>query len=150
GVLFLFTPKWLVSIVAKYVPGTREHEKSQQDYARKVRDIVSGRIAQFSDVFNQLSSSFKTLGDMNNDARTEMNNFINVIADQSCETCPRRKKCWADDYHRTYQFMAEMMNAIDENPDLSRRHIRPEWKSSCIRTEAVLDAMKQQYVIYLH
>src|SRR5699024_10098747 len=31
--LFIFTPKWIVSIVAKYVPGTREHEKSQQDYA---------------------------------------------------------------------------------------------------------------------
>lgn len=151
--LFLFTPKWLISIIAKYVPGTREHEKTQQDYALKVRDVVSGRIAQFSDVFNQLSSSFTMLGDRlptTDDEREKMDEFIQSVAMKSCEVCPRRNKCWSEDLHQTYRYMTEMMNAIDHDPEMSTKEIHIEWKNACIKTDTVLEAMKQQYVLYVH
>ena len=41
-VLFLLLPKRFIATVAKYVPGTQEHARSQLDYARRMRDVVSG------------------------------------------------------------------------------------------------------------
>src|SRR5690606_4813159 len=60
-ILFLLTPRSIIQTLAVYVPGTQENLKSHYDYARRVRDITAERVRQFSEVFRQLSGSFKQL-----------------------------------------------------------------------------------------
>jgi len=61
ALLFLLTPRSMVKTLAKFVPGTQENMKTHYEYARRVRDITAGRVEQFSEVFRQLSKSFKQL-----------------------------------------------------------------------------------------
>ncbi|UJF33108.1 stage II sporulation protein E [Paenibacillus hexagrammi] len=148
--LFLLTPRSLIHMLAKYVPGTQENLKSQQDYARRVRDITAGRVQQFSEVFRQLSRSFKQITTEGTDIRKEedVGHFMNAVVHKTCESCWKKSQCWDQKFYQTYTYMTDMMTAIESKEDVGKRDILPDWKKLCIRTDQVLEVMKQQYGLY--
>ncbi|MGG1514625.1 stage II sporulation protein E [Paenibacillus oryzisoli] len=149
-VLFLLTPRSLIGMLAKYVPGTQENLKSQQDYAKRVRDVTAGRVEQFSEVFRQLSRSFKQLTTDDSVTRREedVGHFMDAVASKACESCWKKSQCWDQRFYQTYTYMTDMMTQIEEKETMTKKQIPSEWKKVCIRTEQVLDVMKQQYGLY--
>lgn len=152
AVLFGLTPRALVGHIARFIPGTRDYVKSQHEYARKVRDITAGRVEQFSEVFRQLSASFKPvdLADGPTGREEEAAHFMNEVARRACSNCFKRKQCWDDKFYRTYTYMTEMMGAVEAQPDMGKEAIRGDWKQACVKTEKVLDVMKHQFEMYKH
>ncbi len=57
--LFLMTPRSLLRFDRQICTWTRQNMKSQYDYAKRVRAMTASRVNQFSEVFRQLSQSFK-------------------------------------------------------------------------------------------
>jgi stage II sporulation protein E len=151
-VIFLFTPRSVIQTIAKYVPGTQENIKSQHDYAKRVRDITAGRVEQFSEVFRQLSRSFKQFTNEGQSEQREeaVGHFMNSVAQRSCSSCWKRNQCWDEKFYRTYKYMTDMMTAVEVNPEMSKRDIPIEWKQACVKTEQVMDIMKYQYDHYKH
>ncbi|MCZ8517582.1 stage II sporulation protein E [Paenibacillus filicis] len=150
--LFLLTPRSVIQMLAKYVPGTQENLKSQHDYAKRVRDVTAGRVEQFSEVFRQLSRSFKqiTVDAQPLQKEEEVGHFMNAVAEKSCSTCWKRKQCWDDKFYQTYKFMTDMMTEVELRESMTRKDILPEWKRQCVKPDQVLDLMKQQYDLYKH
>ncbi len=148
--LFLLTPRSMLRTVAKYVPGTAENVKSHHDYARRVRDITAGRVEQFSEVFRQLSRSFTFVSQEHDPARKEedVGHFMNAVAGKACASCWKQKQCWDDKFYSTYTYMTDMMTCIELQPDFGKKQIKQEWKQSCVKTDVVLEVMKQQYEHY--
>ncbi|MDF2724975.1 MAG: stage sporulation protein [Paenibacillus sp.] len=151
-VLFLLTPASVIKTIAKYVPGSQEHTKSQHDYAKRVREVTANRVEQFSAVFRQLSSSFKQLTHVDEQTLKdkEVEHFMNAVASKACSTCWKRKQCWDDKFYDTYKYMTDMMSAIDKRESFPKKDIPMEWKLVCIRTDQVLNLMKQQYGLFKH
>nr|WP_231571343.1 stage II sporulation protein E [Paenibacillus sp. VKM B-2647] len=159
-VLFMLTPRSIVQVMAKYVPGTQENLKSQQDYVRRVRDLTASRVEQFSEVFRQLARSFKqvTVDSQAVRREEEVGHFMNEVAARTCESCWKKKQCWEDKFYATYKYMTDMMTEIEVRDaaskdgtaagSMTKKDIRPEWKSLCVRTDKVLEVMKQQYSQY--
>jgi stage II sporulation protein E len=149
-VLFLLTPKSVIQTVAKYVPGTQENLKTQQDYAKRVRDITANRVEQFSEVFKQLSKSFKQLtGQEAQMAKEEeVGHFMNAVANKACSHCWKKSKCWDEQFYPTYKYMTDMMTSIEEDPGFGKKNIPSEWKKTCVKTDNVLELMKSQYEMY--
>ncbi len=150
--LFLLTPKEAVKVLAKYVPGTQENMKSHYEYAKRVRDITAGRVEQFSQVFQQLSKSFRQLTEegMERKKEEEVSHFMNAVANKSCMSCWKKQQCWDRQFYDTYKFMTEMMTAVEKNEHFSRKDIQQEWRKACQRPDQVLEVMKQQYTLYRH
>lgn len=146
--LFMMTPKSVIQSIAKYVPGTQEHTKTQQDYAKRVRHVIANRIQQFSTVFSQLSRSFSHGTDQEKYRHREIHHFVNSVAERSCATCWKQKECWSDHMDRTYIYMKEMMSAIEQNPSIHTKDILKSWKQVCVKPQQVLELMKQNYVHY--
>ncbi|MCI3923256.1 stage II sporulation protein E [Paenibacillus sp. TRM 82003] len=148
--LFLLTPKGMIRTIAKYVPGTPEHAKSQQDYVRRVRDITADRVMQFSDVFKQLSKSFGQLTEKNQllQQEAEMGHFVNAVTAEACATCFKRTTCWESDFYKTYKYMTDMMTEVEIRPEFTRDDIRAEWRQACHKTDRVLSVLQKQYEKY--
>ncbi|GIQ67293.1 stage II sporulation protein E [Xylanibacillus composti] len=151
-VLFLLTPRSLLRAIARYVPGTAEHAKTQHDYAKRVREVTANRVTQFSEVFRQLSSSFAAMPVSSEEERKEeeIGHFMNAVADKSCATCWKRTQCWDQKFYQTYKYMTDMMTEIEANPRMGKKDIRGEWERACVKTEQVMETMKQQYDLYKH
>ncbi len=148
--MFLLTPRSMIQMLAKYVPGTQENLKSQHDYAKRVRDITASRVQQFSEVFRQLSRSFKqiTADTQPVQKEEEVGHFMNSVAERSCAGCRKRGTCWDQRFYHTYKLMTDMMTEVELNPALTVRELNPDWKKACIKPDQVLNVMKQQYDLY--
>ncbi|EOS53278.1 stage II sporulation protein E [Paenibacillus barengoltzii] len=149
---FLLTPKKTVQVIAKYVPGTQEHAKTQHEYAKRVRDITAGRVAQFSQVFKQLARSFGQVSSTGEIAKRgeEIDHFMNAVTQGACATCFRKNTCWEGRFYQTYKLMTEMMTAIEEKPDITPDELPARWLKMCAKTDQVLDIMKHEYDLYQH
>jgi len=148
--LFMLTPRSVLNVLAKYVPGTAEHAKSQQDYARRVRDATAGRVEQFSQVFRQMALSFRQLTSDNLSMQKEndVGHFMNAVSDRTCANCPRRTKCWDQSFYETYRYMTDMMTEIEVKDRFDKKDIPHAWRKLCVRADSVLDVMKEQYALY--
>jgi len=151
-VLFFITPKGIIHILARFIPGSQEHTRTQHDYARRIRDITADRVEQFSEVFKQLAASFKQFAHEGESMKRDedVSHFMNEIARKSCSSCWKRTQCWDEKFYRTYTFMTEMMGAIEDNPNIGKKEIRGEWRQACVKTEQIMDQMKRQYEVYKH
>lgn len=151
-VLFLLTPRSIISAIAKYVPGTADHSRSQHEYARRVRDITAERVTQFSQVFRQLSSSFGQIpraGEAGTSDR-EMGDFMSAVTEGVCSGCIRKSHCWDAKFYQTYRYMTDMMTTVEECPEVTAAQLPPEWSRLCGKTGDVLEVMKGQYDLYQH
>jgi len=151
-VLFLLTPRSIVRTIAKYVPGTQEHVKSQHEYAKRVRDVTAQRVSQFSEVFRQLSRSFGQVSGVNETVKREekVGHFMNAVGEKSCSSCHRREMCWDGKFYQTYKMMTEMMTVVEEGKKLHKKDVPKEWSTHCIKSQQLMDVMTQQYEMYRH
>nr|WP_245699814.1 stage II sporulation protein E [Paenibacillus glacialis] len=151
-VLFMITPKTVIGMISKYVPGTQDHTKSQHEYAKRVRDLTADRVTQFSQVFRQLSQSFgQVSGAEEVSKRTEeMDHFMNSVTQGTCSGCFKNQHCWDTKFYQTYKYMTDMMSAVEGNPDISSDKLPHEWHRVCHKTGDVLAVMKKQYHLYQH
>lgn len=150
--LFFLTPKAITQLLARFIPGTQEHTRTQHDYAKRIRDITANRVEQFSEVFRQLAASFKQFAHEGESMKRDedVSHFMNDIARKSCSSCWKRTQCWDEKFYRTYTFMSEMMSAIEDHPTISKKEIRGEWRQACVKTEQIMELMKRQYEVYKH
>lgn len=149
-VLFLLTSRSIVQALAKYVPGTQENMKTHYEYAKRVRDITASRVQQFSEVFRQLSKSFKQLTAEGQDKKREeeVGHFMNAVANKTCVSCWKKNQCWDKQFYVTYKYMTEMMTEVETKESFNKNEIWRDWKKVCAKTEHVLDVMKQQFSMY--
>jgi stage II sporulation protein E len=151
-ILFLLTPQSLLTAIARYVPGTHEHTKTQHEYARRVRDVTAQRVSQFSEVFRQLSRSFGQISEYEGQAgrNGESDHFMNAVAERTCSNCYRKDLCWEGRFYQTYKVMTEMMSSVEENRRVEGRDIPKAWSAACVKPHQVLAVMQQQYELYKH
>ncbi|WP_116192575.1 stage II sporulation protein E [Paenibacillus taihuensis] len=156
AIMLMLTPKSMIRVISKYVPGTQEHVKSQHEYARRVRDVTAQRVSQFSEVFRQLSRSFGQFGNVDERGTTDekekreevVNHFMNIVADRTCSSCHRRELCWEGKFYETYKMMTGMMTAVQEGRRTTPKEVPREWSTHCIKTPQVLSVMLQQHEVY--
>ncbi|MBP1938453.1 stage II sporulation protein E [Paenibacillus sediminis] len=150
--LFFITPKGIIAMIARYVPGTQDYSHSQHEYAKRIRDLTADRVTQFSQIFKQLSRSFGQLATVGENVGRgeELNYFMNAVSETTCAGCYRRTQCWDMKFYQTYKYMTDMMSSIEENPDMTKTDIPAEWNRVCAKPDQVLDVMKQQYDLYKH
>ncbi|EXX85046.1 stage II sporulation protein E [Paenibacillus darwinianus] len=152
AVLFMLTPRVLLRTIARFVPGTAEHTKTQYEYARRVRDVTAQRVAQFSEVFRQLSRSFGQTLETDAWQRKEddKTHFMNAVAERSCATCFRKDLCWEAKFYQTYKVMTDMMSSVEQNRRAVTKELPKEWTTHCVRPHQVLAVMRQQYDLFEH
>ena len=145
-ILFMLTPKKMIAALARWVPGTQEYTHSQYDYHRHIRDMTADRVHQFSNIFKQLSYSFRPLMGKNSHLDDqEASGPMGVVMNKICAQCYRRQTCWEREENKTIELFTDMIAHIESNPAINKNDIVPEWKWHCHKTDRVLTLLKQQH-----
>jgi stage II sporulation protein E len=149
--LFLLTPNMFISGVAKYIPGTPEYTNEQQKYMRKMRDVTSQRVSQFSKVFQALSKSFSQLEKQNlgeEESERELDYFLSNVTEKTCQTCFKKEKCWTRNFNTTYESMEEIIHEMDQNNGVVFPKTGRDWEKYCTKSKKVMDAIHQELTFY--
>ncbi len=150
--IFFLTPKDLISNLARYIPGTHEYSKDQQQYLRKIRDVTAGKVEQFSNLFQTLSQSFQTEmkeGGNEEGPDKQMDYFLSEVTEKTCQTCFKKERCWVQNFSKTYDSMQNLMLETEKNGHVKDKILANEWKKYCIRSEKVVEVIKQEHSHYL-
>ena len=148
--LLIITPASLIENVAKYIPGTTEFSNEQQKYMRKMRDVTAQRVSQFSTVFDALSNSFTQMIEWNkeDDEAREFDLFLSNVTEKTCQTCPKKQRCWAHHFHDTYEGMKNIANELATYDRQLSNKTEREWAIHCGRSKKVIDAISQELTFY--
>ena len=151
--LLLVSPKSITRAISKYVPGTKEHVKSQHEYAKRVRDVTAQRVDAVLGSVPPAVRSFGQFGgtEEGKDRREEtVNHFMNAAAERVCSSCHRKDLCWEGKFYETYRMMTNMMTTVEEGRRVGPKEVPREWSVHCTKTHQVLTVMQQQYELYQH
>jgi stage II sporulation protein E len=148
--IFLITPKGWIHAIARYIPGTTEYSKEQQQYLRKIRDITAGRVEQFSNLFQTLSTSFSTpTSAATEDAEKEWDYVLSNVTEKTCQACFKKEKCWVRNFNTTYDAMQRLMIETEKNGEVIDKRLLVEWKQHCIKPDKVMQAIQQEHTQHL-
>ncbi|MCK0473640.1 stage II sporulation protein E [Halalkalibacter sp. APA_J-10(15)] len=144
--IFFLTPKGFIYYLARYIPGTAEYSKEQQQYLRKIRDITAGRVEQFSTLFQTLSNSFQASERVSTeeDEEREMDYLLSNVTEKTCQTCFKKERCWVKDFSKTYDSMQRMMVEMEHQGEIKDQVLMAEWKRHCIKPDKVIHAIDQE------
>lgn len=147
GILLVITPTYMLDYITQFFDASVVRHKEQVLYVRRMQDIISNRLKEFSMVFNQLSKTFSDIaGD--NDYETissDVNNIINSIADAVCFDCSLYKSCWEKGFYITYNSLFKLLTAIDKKGELAESDIL---SNRCYKPHAIIEKANEIYSIY--
>ncbi|MFV8829743.1 stage II sporulation protein E [Alkalihalobacterium sp. APHAB7] len=144
--VFLLTPSSWISKLARYIPGTVEHSKEQQQYLRKIRDVTAGRVEQFSHLFQTLSNSFSSTStnvDVD-DVEKEVDYFLSNVTEKTCQACFKKDRCWVNNFNKTYESMFKIMKEVEQNGEIKDPIFKAEWKNYCVKHEKVIHVVRHE------
>ena len=144
--LFFLTPSALTNIIAKHVPGTPEFSQEQQTYMRRIRDVTSHRVNQFSSLFTTLAESFQKQQDraVQKDREYELNEMLASVAGRTCQTCFKKDHCWSYNSDKTYDALVHVMTELQDNDLMLSNRTERAWERHCARSKKVIDAMQKE------
>lgn len=143
-VAFFLTPKAVFQKISSFIPGTPEHSNVQQDYMKRLREVTSHKVEQFSNVFNQLSRSFSVQSNMQEEEDRTVDVFLSIITEKTCQGCFKKEHCWERRFDDTYQLMKgcyENLKAYGEIKPLTEG----EFAKHCVKSEAVVRVMEREF-----
>ncbi|MFB6469340.1 stage II sporulation protein E [Cytobacillus sp. Hz8] len=148
--IFLLTPQVFTSKMAKYIPGTPEYSAEQQQYMRKMRDVTSQRVEQFSNVFHALSNSFSSFDETLHeyDREKELDYFLSNVTAKTCQNCFKKEHCWSRNFDTTYDYMREIINEMDQHDGTIPHKLTREWDKHCTKAKKVTNAIHQELTFF--
>lgn len=149
-VLFLLTPAALTRALARFIPGTHENEQSQQEYARRVRDMTAKKVEQFSRVFTQLSESFASHFRRPQRDEENLQRFVADLSESACSRCRQYEECWGSKFYQTYNGMTDLVALVELAENKGKMKVPKEWKKHCVKSEQMLALIRDKYDTYQH
>jgi stage II sporulation protein E len=144
---FLFTPKFVLEEIARFIPGTEENSVSQQQYLRKVRDVTVGKMDQFANLFTKLSETFASPHLVNvPDEELQKDYFLSEVTKNTCQRCWKKDQCWNREFDDTYEALSEMMRAMKRDGEININEMPKNWLRKCVKQDRVLTHMEQEYM----
>lgn len=147
AVLFTVTPRSLRTEVAGYMPGTVEHHVSEQARVRRIRGLLSERIEDLGQVFEELSFTFSDTSESPlGNAQQLLDHTVSSAAAKVCQGCARRAKCWEKEGYQTYHAIAHTVERLEASPN-SNVLPSPDLKDRCIRVDGMLNTLRHHLEI---
>lgn len=141
--LFFLTPKMVTARMASFIPGTREYQKEQQQYARKLRDVTVNRVEQFSSLFQTLAKSFYPPDEKET---REEDLFLSKVAVQTCQNCFKKDHCWVKNYAETHGLMLQIREATRGGRKPDNPKLRRAWREHCVKPEKTIEAILKEQI----
>jgi stage II sporulation protein E len=142
SILYFLTPRRLENELRSYVPGTREHTQSERERVQRVNALLTEKIHEVSNVFDELSKSFADVGENDyTEAQKLVTQIVSATSQHVCALCPRRAKCWDKESMQTYHAMANTLRNIET---ANGRGAAPsaEMRDRCIRLDPLMTSLR--------
>jgi len=143
GVLITAISSSAIRRLAEYIPGTYEHNQSELNHIRRVRHLLSEKISELSQVFDELAETFADTGDSEwVTSKKLVDETMSRSARDVCSGCAKYAKCWEREGLSTYRAMVETITRLEDSKS-GYGTATPELKERCIRLDAMMSSLRR-------
>ena len=135
SIIFMLLPESLkekLPVQSLGILSDHKTDESQSDF--RLNEAIGNRIHHLAQVFDELSSTFTGLDEINN--RPRGNSCLNYLYDELsngfCEDCTRFNGCWNREYHSTAQEILELFCQTESVGQISYEDLPPSLKKKCL------------------
>jgi stage II sporulation protein E len=147
--LLLITPSRYLNEVAGMVPGTVEYRRIQDEYDRRVRQIVIERLNQVVQVFRELGGTMEeiTATEQSRD-HERINQLFRGICHQVCEACNLYQSCWEEEFYKTYRLIFDLLGLVESHGEITREQVPPGLRRRCVRLPELIAGINHLFALY--
>ncbi|HHW58258.1 MAG TPA: stage II sporulation protein E [Clostridia bacterium] len=116
---------------------------NNRNYNEKLKEVVTGKLKEYSQVFEELSKSFKQVNEKVLDHK-DISYLFEEIANKTCTECVMYKTCWDKEFYNTYKSMFELIEHLEKNSSIEDNKLYRK----CIRFSELMSITKYYLGIY--
>lgn len=146
--LFIITPLAVQRAIARYIPGTHENIQSQQEYARRVRDMTAKKVEQFSELFSELSRSFSSRYKRPQQDEEYLQQFVANVSNSICVNCRKYDECWGSKFYQTYNGMTDLVALVELAENKGKIEVPASWREHCVKNKRMVSHIRERYDTY--
>lgn len=140
----ILTPDAVVRNIGR-IAGIRQGSFVDSGY----RDFTKMRLNSAADSFRVLAETFLDLSDEPDKIDVEdVSIMFDGVANRVCKKCSRVSECWVTGFDSTYQTMFKMLQAMEENGELTENSADGFFEKRCLRIRSFVREMNRLYEIY--
>jgi stage II sporulation protein E len=141
SLMFAALPKKYIVKVEEIVKGNKN--LNNRNYNEKLKEVVTDRLKEYSQVFEELSKSFKQVNEKVLDHK-DISYLFEEIANKTCTQCVMYKTCWDKEFYNTYKSMFELIEHLERNSSIEDNKLYRK----CIRFSELISTTKYYLGIY--
>lgn len=112
GLLFL-VPNSVITKMRRFLPGTGELIIREADYQEEQQRQFVGRLAEISQVFAELGTTFKEVTAVEEIEEDDLSYFLYVISNRVCKGCEYASHCWDKQFYQTYTQIFKLLTVLE-------------------------------------
>lgn len=143
GLVFLLIPRKGLQCVSKLLPLLhRRLGGSGQAHARRVQQLLSQRLVDFSKVFDDLSSMLKQVPyDPELAERADVAHMLHEISSSVCSRCRAYLFCWGDAFHRTFRDVLNLVALAELKGIVEVAEVKDQLSWKCLNVPGLVTAV---------
>lgn len=143
GLLFLLIPRKGLQRVARLLPLL--HRKSGgggETHARRVQELLSQKLVDFSKVFDDLSSMLRQVPyDPELAERADVAHMLHEISSSVCSRCRAYLFCWGDAFYRTFRDVLNLVALAELKGVIEVEEVKGQLSWKCLNIPGLVAAV---------
>lgn len=145
GIIFIFFGGKLESFIEK---NSIKEESVKKSYENKKFELASNKLTNTKEYLDSVSEIFSTtLKDIDIFSKEIIYDLINDIEENKCRACENHKKCWGDQYYKTYYSLYTSIGILESNIEEGKKVIKDIF-NQCQDKEKLFNTINMIYNIY--
>ncbi|MGE5584772.1 MAG: stage II sporulation protein E [Bacillota bacterium] len=142
GIAFMCIPRKYLYRVRTLVPSSPAGSADADAHARRVQDLLSRKLRDFSRVFDDLSSMLRqTPHDPDLAERADVAYVLHRVASSSCSRCRSYLFCWQDAFHRTFRDVLNLVALAELKGSVDPSEVKGQLRRRCIDIPGLVAAV---------
>lgn len=143
GLLFLLIPRKGLQRIAKLLPLLhRRSAGGGETHARRVQELLSQKLVDFSKVFDELSSMLKQVPyDPELAERADVAHMLHEISASVCSRCRAYLFCWGDAFHRTFRDVLNLAALAELKGSVETAEVKGQLSWKCLNVPGLVAAV---------
>ncbi|HHY31530.1 MAG TPA: stage II sporulation protein E [Firmicutes bacterium] len=142
GIGFMCVPHRYLYKARALVPSVTRTSASGDAHARRVQEVLSRKLQDFSKVFDDLSSMLKqTPYDPDLAERADVACVLHRVAQLACSRCRSYLFCWQDVFHRTFRDVLDLVALAELKGRVDPSEVKGQLRRRCIDIPGLVAAV---------
>jgi stage II sporulation protein E len=132
---FALMPRGCLSSLERYITNPSDKLKREAAYQKKLRNVVSERLEDFSNIFTELARTFDSVpcAVSQGPQRGDVISLLKLLSQRACQGCSGYHVCWEKNFHQTYKELIELLILAERKSGISGTDLPSELRKRCIQ-----------------